>query len=100
MDKYSVKLLSRAYQNLDGIYGYIALELSVPQTARQLIACLEEAIYSLEELPHRGAKRRAGAYSNRGYRQLFVKNFTIVYRIDEQLKQVVIVTVRYSRSQF
>lgn len=40
------------------------------------------------------------AYSNKGYRQLFVKNFTIVYRIDEEKKQVIIVTVRYSKCQF
>lgn len=54
----------------------------------------------MEVMPQRGAKRRVGAYANKGYRQLFVKNFTIAYRIDEVKKQVIIVTVRYSRSEF
>ena len=70
------------------------------QSALNLIDKLEEAIFSLEFVPQRGAKRRVGAYVSKGYRQLFIKNFTIVYRIDEAKKQVIIVTVRYSRSEF
>ncbi len=41
-----------------------------------------------------------GAYADRGYRQIFVGNFTVLYRIEETKKHVLIVTVRYSRSQF
>lgn len=100
MDKYSVKLLSAAYRDLDDIYVYIATELQAEQLAMNLIDKLEEAIFSLEVTPYRGAKRRVGAYANKGYRQLFVENFTVVYRIDEAKKQVIIVTVRYSQSDF
>jgi addiction module RelE/StbE family toxin len=93
-------LLSRAYRDLDGIYAYIAETLLEPSTAQKLLDVLEEAIFSLEELPKRGAPRRNGAYANKGYRQLFTKNFTLIYRVDETNEQVVIVTVRYSKSQF
>ncbi len=95
-----MKLLSAAYRNLDNIYAYIVTELRADQSALDLIDKLEEAIFSLEFMPQRGAKRRVGAYTNKGYRQLFVKNFTIVYRIDEVKKQVIIMTVRYSQSEF
>ena len=44
--------------------------------------------------------RRTGAFANRGYRQIFTKNFTIVYRIDEAKKMIVIVTVRYTPGSF
>ncbi|WP_205079508.1 type II toxin-antitoxin system RelE/ParE family toxin [Pelotomaculum schinkii] len=71
-----------------------------PSTAQKLLDALEEAIFSLEELPQRGAPRKNGAYANKGYRQLFVKNFTVIYRVDAAKKQIVIVTVRYSKSQF
>lgn len=54
----------------------------------------------LDETPYRGSVRRAGAFSNRGYRQVFVKNFTIVYRVDQVRKMVVIVTARYTPSSF
>ena len=100
MDKYHVRLLSRAYEDLDDIYEYIALELVAPEAATKIIDTLEETIISLEQLPRRGAKRRTGAYGNKGYRQLFVRNFTIVYRIDEIDKLVVIVMVKYSKSKF
>ncbi len=100
MDKYSVKLLSTAYRNLDDIYAYIATQLHTEQSAINLIDKLEEACYSLEFMPQWGAKRRVGAYANKGYHQLFVKNFTIVYRIDEVKKQVIIVIVRYSKCEF
>jgi len=100
LDKYSAKLLASAYRNLDEIYSYIATELQAEQAALHLINKLEEAILSLEVMPQRGAKRLAGAYANKGYRQLFIKNFTIVYRIDETKKQVIIVTVKYAKSEF
>ena len=61
---------------------------------------LEDAILRLDETPYRGSVRRAGAFANRGYRQVFVKNFTIVYRVNQVRKKVVIVTVRYTPSSF
>ena len=54
----------------------------------------------MEEMPNRGAPRRIGNYANKGYRQLFIKNYTIVYRVDETEKQVIIVTVKYAGSDF
>ena len=100
MDKYSVRLTSRALWDLDGIYAYIAKTLLEPGTALKLVDEIEEAVLSLEQLPHRGPERKTGAYANRGYRQLFVKNYTVVYRVEEAQKQVLVVTVRYSPSQF
>jgi len=69
LDKYAVKLLSHAYRDLDGIYAYIAETLLEPNTAQKLLDALEEAIFSLEELPQRGAPRKNGAYASKGYRQ-------------------------------
>ena len=100
MDNYSVKLLSRALRDLDGIYAYIAKTLQEPETALHTVEELEAQILSLEAMPYRCAERRTGAYAGKGYRQLFVKNYTVIFRIDEKEKQVIIVTVRYSRSQF
>ncbi len=100
MDKYEVKLLPKAYRDIGGIYSYISEELKVSETAKNLVKNIENAILGLEELPHRGAERKVGVYAHKGYRQLFVKNYTIVYRIDEKVKQVIIVTVKYSHSRF
>lgn len=100
MSNYSVKLLDRALEDLDNIYTYIAKSLLAPETALKLVNEIERQILSLKEMPQRCSVRRVGVYANKGYRQLFVKNFTVIFRIDEQEKQVLIVTIRYSGSNF
>ncbi len=100
MDNYSVKLMSRALRDLDKIYDYIAHTLVESGTALKLVERIENAIFSLETMPYRCPERRRGAYANRGYRQLLVENYTVIYRIQESEKQVIVVTVRYSSSEF
>lgn len=53
MNKYVVKLYTRAYRDLDDIYTYIAETLLEPGTALDMVDELEEAIFSLEQLPER-----------------------------------------------
>ena len=99
MDNYTVKLLSRALVDLDKIYAYIASNLHELGTAENVLDALEEEILSLESMPYRFPERRTGSYANRGYRQLMVKNYAVIYRVDEAQKQVIVVTVRYARRQ-
>ena len=96
LDKYTVKLYARAYQDLEEIYSYIANSLLEPDTALNMVDALETAILSLAQFPERRAIRRVGAYSNKDYRQLFLKNYTIVYRIVKQKKEVHVITIRYT----
>ncbi len=100
MDKYVVKLYTRAYRDLDDIYTYIAKTLLEPGAALHMVDELENAIFSLEQLPKRGAVRRVGAYADGNYHQLFVKNYCIIYRLIEIKKEVHIVTIRYTPSNF
>lgn len=93
-------MLQRAFDDLDNIYNHIADEFKEIGTAEKMADDLANAILSLDEMPYRGSIRRSGAFANRGYRQIFMKHFTIVYRIDEEKKMVVIVTVRYTPSSF
>lgn len=100
MDKYVVKLYACAYRDLDDIYTYIAEHLLEPGTAINMVDELEKAIFSLEQLPERGPLRRTGAYANGKYRQLFVKNYVIIYKVLKGKKEAHIVTVRYTPSNF
>lgn len=100
MDKYIIKLLPKAYRDLDEIYHYISKELLAPETAEGIIKSIEDAIFALRELPYRCSERKVGIYANKGYRQLFVKNYTIIYRIEEDKKFVIIVTAKYTPSSF
>ena len=100
MVKYTIKMLQRASDDLDNIYNHIADDFKEIGTAEKMADALEDAILSLDEMPYRGAGGGGGGGGGGGYRQIFVKNFTIVYRIDELKKMVVIVTVRYTPSSF
>ena len=61
MDKYSVKMMSRALRDLDGIYDYIAHTLLDPETALNLVDRIEDALLPLETMPHRCTERKQGA---------------------------------------
>ena len=100
MVNYTVFLSPGADRDLDSIYSYIANELVAVDAAENLIDEIEKTVLSLDIFPHRGGKRTIGPFANRGYRQIHVENFTIVYRINEKLKQVIVITIRYSPSQF
>lgn len=68
MDKYKVKMLSRASRDLDNIYNHIADTFKEIGTAEKMADSLQNAILSLDEMPYRGAVRRTGAFANRDYR--------------------------------
>ena len=100
MGSYCVRISDRAFYDLDSIYEYIAGTLREPSVALSLVDEIESAILSLEDMPYRCPERKIGIYANRGYRQLFIKNYTAVFRINEQTKTVVVVAIRYSPSEF
>ena len=100
LDKYSVKLYARANRDIEEIYKYIANNLSEPLAAANIIDNFEKAILNLVSFPERGAIRKNGIYANKNYRQLFVKNYVIIYKVLPEKKEVHIVTVRYAPSNF
>ncbi len=100
LDKYRVEILKGAYENIDDIYAYISNELLVPDSAINIVDKFEQCIFSLETMPMRFPIRRTGRYSNKGYRQIFVEDFIIIFRINTLDKVVTVVTVKYAKSNF
>lgn len=79
---------------------YILDKLVSPNTALEIYNDLLQMILSLETYPTRGSLRKVGQYRNQGYRQLFYKNYTIVYAVKNKEKEVHIIAVKYSHSNF
>ena len=100
MEVYDVLFMKAAAEDLEEIFEYISYELTEPKTAQNTVDLIEKEISSLSTLPRRCPERNIGVYAGKGYRELVVKNFTVIYRIDEEKKRVLIVTIRYSRSSF
>ena len=96
-NKYEVRLYPKALRELDRIYQYIYEELQAPEYALGQLERLEKGIFSLEEFPYRCSERKTGIYAGRGYRELLVDNYTIIYRIDEKKEIVRVVTVQYNK---
>ena len=97
---YHVGMTDEARRNLENIFRYVAKNLQETGTAASLIDELEAGMLSLNSMPQRCPERQIGIYAGKGYRQLFIKNYTIIFRVEEMTRQVIILTIRYSRSNF
>ncbi len=95
MDKYSVKLLKRAYRDIEEIYSYIAYEKLAPENATGQTIRIKKSILDLESLPQSHQDRLVGRYAEKGYKQLVIDNYLVIFRIDEKKKIVYVVTVQY-----
>ncbi len=100
MEKFDVKLLSKAVNDLDNICEYYANKNYDFAIIQNILNLIENEILSLSFLPYRGALRKTGKFKNMGYRQLFVKSYVIVYRIDQLANTVYVVTIQHSFKSF
>ena len=95
MDKYTVKLLPRAFRDISSIYAYIANEKLSPSNAKGQTDRIKEAIKELGIFPQSHQERQEGRFAGKGYRQLLVDNYMAIFRIDVKEKIVYVVTVQY-----
>ena len=95
LDKYKVKINTRAVCELDSIYQYIANEKLYREIAKGQIERIKKAILNLETFPQSHQERSEGRYAGKGYRQLLIDNYIVIFRINEADKTVYVVTIQY-----
>ena len=95
MAKYTVMLFPKAYRDIEDIYAYIAMERQAPENAKGQTDRIWDALLSLSSLPDSHQDRLVGRYADKGYKQLIVDNYVVIYRIDREKKTVYVVTVQY-----
>ncbi|MEE1518252.1 MAG: type II toxin-antitoxin system RelE/ParE family toxin [Lachnospiraceae bacterium] len=95
MDKYKVKVNPRAIRELDHIYEYIANEKLAPENAKGQVDRIKKNILSLDTFPQSHQERNEGRYAGKGYRQLLIDNYIVIFRIVEHDKIVYVVTIQY-----
>lgn len=95
MNKYKVKVNPRAICELDHIYEYIANEKLAPENAKGQVYRIKKSILSLDTFPQSHQERNEGRYAGKGYRQLLIDNYIVIFRIDEPCKTVYVVTIQY-----
>lgn len=97
MDKYKIKLHARAFKDIDDIFSYIALEIQSLEYARGQTDRIWKALKTLNTFPQSHQERNDGKYAGKGYRQLLIDNYIVIFKIDEAEKIVSVVTVQYQR---
>lgn len=95
MDKYKVKVNPRAISELDRIYKYIADDKLAPQNAKGQVDRIKKAVLNLDTFPQSHQERNEGRYAGKGYRQLLIDNYIVIFRIDELHKTIYVVTIQY-----
>ena len=96
MKVYRINIADIAKQDIRDIKIYITNELQESVTALNITNAILDAIDTLEQMPDRIALVKEKRLAANGIRPLYVKNYTVFFRIDETLDVVEIVRVLYS----
>lgn len=92
---YKVQYSAEARQDLRDIFNYIALELLVPDIAKNQTRRIMDAVKSLDEMPMRHSVYKDEPRHSLGLRFLPIDNYIILYLPDEEKQIVSIVRIMY-----
>lgn len=95
MDKYKVRINPKAIRELDSIYKYIANEKLAYENAKVQVDRIKKAVLNLDTFPQSHQERNEGRYAGKGYRQLLIDNYIVIFKINEQEKIVYVITIQY-----
>ena len=97
---YSLKITELANQELAEIVQYIAAELSNPDAASRLLDDVDRCYSNLLENPLMYEACRDDRLAKTGYRRAVIKNYVMVYRVDEREKIVYIMRFFYGKRDY
>lgn len=93
-NKYEVIITPTAYKEINKIYEYISENLYAKKAAKDLMRKVEEVVQNLKYAPKIHTIIEKFDEEKREYRRIVIKNFIILYTIDEE-KEIVYVTHMY-----
>ena len=96
MKVYRISIADVAKQDIRDIKIYITNELQEPITAINIANAILDAIETLEKAPDRVALVKDKRLAAQGIRPLYVKKYTVFFRIDVSLDVVEVIRVLYS----
>ena len=82
-------------RELANYYEYIANEKLAPENAKGQVDRIKKAVLSLDTFPQSHQERNEGRNAGKGYRQLLNDNYIAIFRFDEPLITVYVVTMQY-----
>ncbi len=92
---YKLVVSKEAHKDIDDIVHYIAVELVNPTAAASFLDDVEKSYFEVINNPHMYSLCQDARLSREGYRKIVLKNYLILYRIDDEEKVVFIVRIIY-----
>lgn len=100
MNKYNVKILNEAKEDIKEIIIYIQTKLKEPEIAKQHSKAFKEEISKLKDTADIYNVIDNKITGKSDIRKINVKNFMIFYKIIEEIKEVQIIAVYYAGSNW
>lgn len=93
---YKLIVSKEAHKDIDDIVHYIAVELVNPAAAAGFLEDVEKSYHTVVNNPRMYSLCQDARLSREGYRKIVIKNYLILYRIDDEAQAVFIVRILYS----
>ncbi|MCK9268000.1 MAG: type II toxin-antitoxin system RelE/ParE family toxin [Alkaliphilus sp.] len=97
---YKINVSELAHKDLDQIVSYIAINLASPAAATNFLDKVEECYDYLKHNPLMYAKCQNIRLEKEGYRKIPIKNYILVYKINEKTKTVNILRFFYGAQDY
>lgn len=97
---YKVEVTHLAAQDLDSIVAYLEQTLSNPMAASALLDGIEECFDGLESMPMMHGLCLDPRLRELEYRRAPIKNYIMVYKVDEPAKKVQILRFFYGAQDY
>jgi toxin ParE1/3/4 len=92
---YKLVVSKEADEDIEDIVLYIVSELNNPSAASAFLDDVEKSYNNIVEKPAMYSLCNDYRLRNGGYRKIVIKNYLILYRINEDDKMVIVVRVVY-----
>ena len=97
---YKIEVTDHAEQDLDHIIAYITEKLVAPVAASDFADAVFECYEYLEDNPHLYEQCHDARLRNEGYRRAVIKNYVLVYKVNEEKKIVTAHRFFYGRQDY
>ena len=87
-------------RDLDGVIAYIVLSLENRTAAASLLDDIEKCYGDLERMPLMYEACRDPNLNALGYRKAGIRNYVMVYKVDEAAKQVMILRLFHGKQDY
>ena len=99
-ESYKIFFTDNAIQDMNNIFEYISEKLYLPNSARNLMKEINNKIETLKYMPKIYNVIKKNDLLENEYRKIVIKNYVIIYTINECTKVVYVVNLYYSKSNY